>query len=202
MITIYKYQTEHITAFAAYTDGRLDAIEIQKIEKEPFVRRVEDGYRCLFPILEEQVTILLGHTYTQIDRLTVPAKIRLWCAAYKKYRGTTYSVGTKDKANLAKVQMSEALLSAYFTCTEYWATTNHFDLGTYIREINKVKDLAKNGSAAEQKPKHSFPDTWKPELLRHLQPDQVQAYYKHLRALGFAAKKDGQGRVVKWEKGN
>lgn len=204
MHTIYKSQTPNYTAFASYTNGLLDAVEVIKADFER-IDKLIDVPMLPFPLLESDMQLMCDRPIInvppamctkRIERMTVPVKIRLWCAAYKKHRNTTYNVSTKEKANLAKVAFSPALLTSYFTCTEYWATTNHYDLGTYIREINKVRDLAANGMHKKSR----WPDGFKPELVSKLQPQELTEYYTHLRSLGLSPKKDAQGRIIKWSK--
>lgn len=201
------YQTKHpaYRAYAAYVDGVLSGVEITKANFE-LLDKLHDVPMAPFPMLESDLELMCDKPLinipepkatTKIERMTVPAKIRLWCASYKKHRNTTYNVSTKEKANLAKTAITPALLAAYFNCQEYWATTNHYDLGTYIREINKVRDLAANGVVKREKSR--WPDTFNPQLLHKLQPQEVQEYYAHLRSKGLKPIKDQQGRIIKWQ---
>lgn len=204
-MNIYQTKTPAYVAFASYVNGVLSGVEITKHSFE-LLDQLHNIPMTPFPLLESDLQLMCdkpiinipdASATKKVERMTVQAKIRLWCAAYKQQRNTTYNVSSKEKANLAKTAISPALLAAYFNCQEYWATTNHYDLGTYIREINKVRDLAANGVVKREKSR--WPDVYSASLVQKLQSQEVQEYYTHLRAKGLRPVKDQQGRIIKWK---
>jgi len=125
--------------------------------------------------------------------------IALFCAAYKKNCGASYLVSKKDAGLLKQLPLKseddyEQIVQAYFECTAWWATPK--SIGGMVSRINELHQWIKT-STSESTDQWHFPAGFSKAREQECKTnEELQAYWRHLRALGY--KKTRVGIVDKW----
>jgi len=116
MIVLKSY---HISApnteiEVTYTAGVLTDIKvIWKADDPEFIR-------IMLQLSTEPVAIE-GCVITEIKIQTEKQKIALWCQLYKMAYGTDYKVTQREAGMIKNMEMTQELISAFFSSTEWWA---------------------------------------------------------------------------------
>lgn len=129
-------------------------------------------------------------------------RVALFCKAYKQKYGNSYLVSGKEGALLKQFPLTheddfEKIVAAYFECNEWWASPKNISgLVTRINELLQWIIVSKNDSAAA---KWHFPNGYSKTREQECKTnEELQAYWKHLRAQGY--KKARVGIVETWIK--
>jgi len=123
-----------------------------------------------------------GFVLEDMQKMTAREKLIVFCNGYKASKKTTYSAKQAEKANIKTVQVNEELMKAYFNHTNYPLNVAK-SINDYIRHFNFVKDLAANGTPKTNR--KAFPEHYDRNYEYSLKGDEITAYHKHLRALGW-----------------
>lgn len=185
--SIYKLASPKIAGgaiYVSYRRGQLAALDVADAQPTPAQLRYLLG--VLPPTETDLAAVNLGAmTVTPLPERSAKDKIKLFCAAYKEYRGVSYQPTQNEASNIRTVQVSQALLTVFFE-----SPLLDFSLRNYIARINITRDVAKNGRDVNAR----FPNEYNHELYHKLPPDKLLAYQKHLRDEGWRPTK-GRGWV-------
>jgi hypothetical protein len=130
---------------------------------------------------------------------TQKEKIALFCQRYKEAtEGLTYKVSKQEVGMIRGVEVNRELLDAFFESNEWWADPKTIE--RYVRYFNKVQEVAYDRSAAPAQKR--WPDAYDAKLARRLEPQELEAYYAHLRELGLRPVKAADGRILDFKPPN
>ena len=129
-------------------------------------------------------------------------RVALFCDAYKKTYGTSYLVSKKDGALLKQLPAKDEtefaeIVATYFACDEWWASPKNIGgMANRINELRQWNSTTKDKTTAS---KWHFPNGFSKAREQECKTnEELQAYWRHLRALGF--KKTRVGIVETWKK--
>ncbi len=128
-------------------------------------------------------------------------RVALFCQAYKKKYGNTYLVSVKEGALLKRLALKsesdfEKLLEAYFECSQWWALPKN--IGGLVSRINELRHLMSSSKNNQRNVWH-FPDGYSKTREQECKTtEELLAYWKHLRALGY--QKTRVGIVETWKR--
>lgn len=158
----------------------------------------EPGQLTSFGFLMEKLPYDEAGVSTSILRLEPVSekaafeKIRLFCAAYKTYCLTSYTISKAESGMIKGFTVTEPLLKVYFESTEWWAKVK--SVTNYCRYINEIKRVATVGTGRK------FPNGYDRAFATKLPVADLPDYWKHLRELGFKPKYNGTGELIDWTK--
>lgn len=156
-------------------------------------------FKRVLPVWEkdcQQVTE--PFTIQQIPVKTAREKVMLFCHWYKfknphNARKATYTAKQTDFSNIKKYVVNEAFLKTYFEQSSFPFTPSK-SITDFIRLYNEVRRITMNGNDEQMQ----FPNSYDAAFEKRLKPDELSAYWKHLRQLGYERKQ--VGTVTRWEK--
>jgi hypothetical protein len=185
---IYKLTSKKIAGGAMYLNykaGFLQAIDVA--DAQPTDEQLAYLLNIL-PVREGQLAEVVwgSMVVAEIPQKTAKDKIKLFCAAYKEFRGIPYSPTQTEVSNLRTVLVTPELLDVFFH-----SPLMDFSIRNYIQRINVTRDIQKNG----RDPKDRFPNEYDHKFYHSLPPDKLIKYQQHLRSLGWKLIK-GRGWVL------
>ncbi|TXI13488.1 MAG: hypothetical protein E6Q66_09870 [Pedobacter sp.] len=128
-------------------------------------------------------------------------RVALFCQEYKQKYGNNYLVSKKDGALLKQLSLPnkddfEKIVVAYFDCAEWWASPKN--IGGLISRINELRQWM-SAPQKDASAKWHFPDGYSKTREQECKTnEEIQAYWKHLRAQGY--QKTRVGIVETWKK--
>lgn len=129
-------------------------------------------------------------------------RVALFCQAYKQKYGNYYLVSGKEGAMLKKLSLKtdvdfEKLVNQYLECSEWWAQPKSISgMVSRINELRQWISSVESGSAAS---KWHFPDGYSKTREQECKTnEEIQAYWRHLRDLGY--KKMRVGIIETWKR--
>jgi predicted metal-dependent HD superfamily phosphohydrolase len=128
-------------------------------------------------------------------------RVALFCQAYKHKYGSSYMVSGKEGAMLKKLSIKtdvdfEKLVTAYLECSEWWAQPK--SIGGMLSRINELRQWVCAPKADTKAPWH-FPDGYSKTREQECKTnEEIQAYWRHLRDLGY--KRTRVGIVETWKR--
>lgn len=200
-VKVYKITSSHLNGefYLTFENGVFSHFQAEL--KKPFPsemlwqdirKRMPQYEKDLFELTDNQSLL----SVKELAAKSVKDKVILFCKYFKHYRHCNYTPTTLEKANLKNVPVNDQLLTAFFSEPAPWFVQNNYTLTNYIKRINNIKDLAKNGQY--QKPR--FPDYYDAKFEANIgdNPAELTAYHQHLRSKGWKRKMIGM--VEKWVK--
>ena len=173
----------------SFEDGLLKAFELHfKPALIPGIWRV---FKENIPYAEEDITGFESLGLRVVKNMATNEKIGLFCRKYESYRKLKYKASRADGGKIAKLQITEPLLEHYFT-SENFLFKGKWSVSNLVRYYNELRDEMVNGS------KTAHPNEWKADYAAKLKPEQLQAYWAHLRGCGLVPKRNSVGNVVDW----
>lgn len=131
-------------------------------------------------------------------------RVASFCTAYKKMYNNSYLVNGKEGALLKQLPLKdeddfEKIVAAYFECTEWWASPKN--IGGMVSRINELRQWMSAPKDGEIVTKWHFPNGYSKTREQECKTnEEIQAYWKHLRAQGY--QKIRVGIVETWRKSN
>lgn len=128
-------------------------------------------------------------------------RVALFCKAYKQKYGSCYTVSSKEGAMLKKLSLKsdagfEKLVASYLECTEWWAQPK--SIGGMVGRINELRQWV-CAPKVDNKASWHFPEGYSKTREQECKTnDELQAYWRHLRALGY--QKTRIGTAETWKK--
>lgn len=128
-------------------------------------------------------------------------RVALFCAAYRQKYGHNYLVSGKEGALLKQLTLTnehnfEEVVVAYFECNAWWASPKN--IGGLVSRINELRHWMSTPQN-EASTKWHFPDGYSKTREQECKTnEELQAYWKHLRAQGY--QKTRVGIVETWKK--
>ena len=125
-------------------------------------------------------------------------RVALFCGAYKQKYGNSYLVSGKEGALLKQLPLTdqvdfEKIVTAYFECNEWWASPKN--ISGLVSRINELRQWM----TAPKANKWHFPNGYSKTREQECKTnEELQAYWRHLRELGY--KKTRLGIVETWKK--
>lgn len=166
-------------------------------------------------VQEEEIKRVLRFNFTKIDLGAFPAiglelateeanggqRVALFCEAYKQKYGSCYTVSPKEGAMLKKLSLKndtsfEKLVKSYLECPEWWAQPK--SIGGMMGRINELRQWICMPQV-DSKASWHFPDGYSKTREQECKTnEELQAYWRHLRAHGY--QKTRIGTVETWKK--
>lgn len=175
---IYKAASPNLpggSIYISYKHGQLQAFDLADVKLTPeqltwLVQRL--------PVTEASITTadLSTLVITPIPNRTAKDKIKMFCAAYRDFRGVTYQPTQKEAANVVHVPVSAELLRTFFECPLL-----DFTIFNYVKRINITKDFLKNGRELSKR----LPNHFDKEFYKNADGPTLVAYRQHLKNLGW-----------------
>lgn len=128
-------------------------------------------------------------------------RVALFCQAYKQKYGSAYTISAKEGAMLKKLSLRSdvnfgKLVEDYLECPEWWAQLK--SISGMLSRINELRQWASAPKVDPKTPWH-FPDGYSKTREQECKTnEELQAYWRHLRAQGY--KKTRVGTVETWKK--
>lgn len=129
-------------------------------------------------------------------------RVALFCKAYKQKYGNSYLVSGKEGALLKQLPLKndddfQKIVEAYFECSEWWALPKN--IGGLVSRINEIRQWINTPKVDATSQKWHFPNGYSKTREQECKTnEEIQAYWKHLRTLGY--KKTRIGVVETWIK--
>ena len=145
----------------------------------------------------------IGLSLTAEDAQNGEQRVALFCDAYKQKYANNYLVSKKDGALLKQLSLQdkcdfEKMVAAYFECTEWWASPKN--ISGLVSRINELRQWATASKENSLTAKWHFPNGYSKTREQECKTtEEIQAYWRHLRELGY--KKTKVGIVETWAKG-
>jgi len=146
--------------------------------------------------------VAIGLDLVSSDAKNVGQRVALFCGAYKQKYDNSYLVSGKEGALLKQLPLNndndfEKIVAAYFDCNEWWASPKNISgLVSRINELRQWMTAPKEDSTTT---KWHFPDGYSKTREQECKTnEELQAYWKHLRAQGY--QKTRMGIVETWKK--
>lgn len=178
LTTLYKASSPNLpggSIYLSYKQGQLAAFDVADTKLTPnqlgwLLQRL--------PVSEAEITTadLSTLKVELVPGRTAKDKIKMFCAAYRDFRGVTYQPTQNEVANIKNVPVSADLLRTFFECPLL-----DFRIGNYVARINVTKDFLKNGRDLAAR----MPNYFDKEYFKHCEGERLMAYKKHLHALGW-----------------
>lgn len=130
---------------------------------------------------------------SEASQLPANQRIALFCAFYEKYKSIKYKVSPADSGKIKLIQITEDLLTAYFSSQNFLFKGKHS-----ISNLTKYYNELRAEMAEAGKSKH--PSFWEKAYELKLKPDEQVDYWRHLREIGLQPKKDRLGNITDWIK--
>ncbi len=168
---------------------------IQEVE----IKRV---LRFDFTKIDLEAFAAIGLDWTPLDMPNGGQYVALFCQAYKKKHGCSYFVSAKEGAMLKHLSLKnesdfEQLVDAYMECKEWWASPK--SIGGLVSRINELRQWISALKHDHQSSKWHFPDGYSKTREQECKTnEEIQAYWRHLRAQGY--QKTKVGIVETWKK--
>ncbi len=143
----------------------------------------------------------IGLNWTLEDTSKGAQCVATFCAAYKKKYGNSYLATRKEGGMLKQIPIKndqdfEKLVDAYLVCSEWWASPK--SIGGMVSRINELRKWM-NTPQEDTSAKWHFPDGYSKTREQECKTnEELQAYWKHLRAQGY--QKTRMGIVETWKK--
>ena len=143
----------------------------------------------------------IGLDWTLEDTSNGAQRVATFCAAYKKKYGNNYLATRKEGGMLKQIPIKndqdfEKLVNAYLECTEWWASPK--SIGCMVSRINELHKWM-NTPQKDADSQWHFPDGYSKTREQECKTnEELQAYWKHLRAQGY--QKTRMGIVETWKK--
>jgi hypothetical protein len=186
--TIYKLTSKKISGgaiYVSYRQGQLQTLDVADAQPTP----QQLAYLLLLLPPEEKALPVTDWGTMEVMPLpqrTAKDKIKLFCAAFREYRGVSYQPTQNEASNIRTVPVSQELLKVFFE-----TPLLDFSIRNYIARINVTRDVLKNGRDV----KNRFPNGYDKDFYNSLQPDKLMAYKRHLRELGWVY----DGKLETWK---
>lgn len=146
--------------------------------------------------------VAIGLDLVSSDAKNGGQRVALFCGAYKQKYDNSYLVSGKEGALLKQLPLNndndfEKIVAAYFDCNEWWASPKNISgLVSRINELRQWMTAPKEDSTTT---KWHFPDGYSKTREQECKTnEELQAYWKHLRAQGY--QKTRMGIVETWKK--
>lgn len=129
-------------------------------------------------------------------------RVASFCQAYKQKYSDFYTVSAKEGAMLKKLSLKsdanfEKLVEAYLECSEWWAQPK--SIGGMVSRINELRQWASAPKTDSKAKKWHFPDGYSKTREQECKTnEEIQAYWRHLRAQGY--QKTRVGIVETWKR--
>lgn len=185
--SIYKLTSKKIAGGAIYVSYRLGKLQTLDLADAQATPEQVHYLLLLLPPVENalQVTDWGSMVVTPIPERTAKDKIKLFCAAFRDYRGVTYQPTQTEASNIRTVQVNPQLLQVFFE-----TPLLDFSIRNYIARINITKDVLKNGRNVKER----FPAGYDHDFYHKLTGEKLTEYKRHLRDNGWSY----DGKLQRW----
>ena len=146
--------------------------------------------------------VAIGLDLVPIDSLNGGQRVALFCQAYKQKYDNSYLASGKEGSLLKQLPLKnedefEKIVAAYFECNEWWALPKN--IGGLVSRINELRQWMTTPKEDISTPNWYFPNGYSKTREQECKTnEELQAYWRHLRAQGF--QKIRIGIVETWKK--
>ncbi len=144
----------------------------------------------------------IGLDLAPIDSQNGGQRVALFCQVYKQKYGNSYLVSGKEGSLLKQLPLKnedefEKLVATYFECNEWWALPKN--IGGLVSRINELRQWMTTLKENISTPQWHFPNGYSKTREQECKTnEELQAYWRHLRELGY--RKTRVGIVETWKK--
>lgn len=192
---IYRVNSKAFEGFIylKYTNGKLSAIDIPN----PMKREV---FRALLQYIEQEETEIKPNSQIigtsiicqKMNARTAKDKLIMFAMSFRHYRGFNYQASEIERANIKNVPVTKELLDCFFT-----DPLGKFTITNYIYRINITRDQLVNGKRTAGS--YRFPSHYDRDVEAKLSGQELQAYYKHLKANGWVRIRHAVTQQMIWK---